>query len=177
MAEQTNIKSDDLSEYLGQEYIDQIAHRKTKKLDEQIEQIEYTNLRDITCECETLILRSNVAKLILPTEPMIKYESRLNFLQYNDGTFKNLRRGCYWLVDDMYKFEHIGFSKKLNSTNHNRPDSADRQINPSDDCKDAIDINETIPISHLRYLVCADCNLGPLGWHDSNLNESYLYVW
>lgn len=178
MAHSANKEPDQLTEHLGQEFMNKIAASKIEDPDGQSETKEYTNSQDISCECKTIILKPNIGKLILPTESMIKYESKLNFLQYNDGTFKNLKRGCYWLVDDMYKFEHIGFSKKLDSTNH----PSQKQINSAEVSATNHDVKtrtqeEVIPISHLRYLVCADCNLGPLGWHDSNLNESYLYVW
>lgn len=110
-----------------------------------------TNSKEIHCECKTLILRPQQAKLILPTESMI--EKNVQFLQYDGETFKRLVRGCYWLVDDMFKFEQIGYTKEINGV---------ANIKSSDT---------------LRYLVCAECNLGPLGWFDSKTNESYLYVW
>lgn len=178
MTEQTNEKPNPLVEHLGQDYIDKIANISAENQDEVSEIKNYTNSHDITCECKTIILKQNVGKLIIPTDSMKKYESKLNFLQYNDGSFKNLKRGCYWLVDDMYKFEHIGFSKKLDSTNHPSLKQIGSTTNAHDgDQQNSEPKEEVIPISHLRYLVCADCNLGPLGWHDSNLGESYLYVW
>lgn len=39
----------------------------------------------------------------------------------------------YWVVDDMFTFENIGFS------------------NTVENCK---------------YLICADCEMGPVGYHD-----------
>lgn len=45
----------------------------------------------------------------------------------------------FWLVEDMYHFENVGFSKVVNG------------------CE--------------QYLVCADCEIGPIGWtniHDRN---------
>lgn len=44
---------------------------------------------------------------------------------------ENLRN--YWTVDDMFKFENIGFSNTLQNT---------------------------------KYLICADCEMGPVGYHD-----------
>ncbi|XP_029429789.1 guanine nucleotide exchange factor MSS4 [Rhinatrema bivittatum] len=38
----------------------------------------------------------------------------------------------HWLVDDMYSFENIGFTKD---------------------------------VGNIKYLICADCEIGPIGWH------------
>lgn len=37
-----------------------------------------------------------------------------------------------WLVEDMFDFENVGFSKNVDD---------------------------------LKYLICADCERGPIGWH------------
>jgi len=49
----------------------------------------------------------------------------------------------FWLVDDMFHFENIGFSKTVDST--------------------------------VKYLICADCEIGPIGWHDIR-NQTEFYV-
>lgn len=111
---------------------------------------ELYNSKKISCGCNTLILRPNHAKLILPSDSMKEAEKHLKFLQSSDECFKNLTRGCYWLVDDMYKFEQIGYSKELK--------------------------DDSVP-KGLKYLFCAECDLCPLGWFDESTKESYLYVW
>lgn len=47
----------------------------------------------------------------------------------------------FWLVDNMFTFENIGFS------------------NTVDGCK---------------YLVCADCDMGPVGYHELDTKLSYI---
>ncbi|XP_066986652.1 guanine nucleotide exchange factor MSS4 homolog [Macrobrachium rosenbergii] len=47
----------------------------------------------------------------------------------------------WWVVDDMFTFDNIGFSHTVGST---------------------------------KYLVCADCERGPVGWHDNNTRKSYV---
>ena len=47
-----------------------------------------------------------------------------------------------WLVQDMFHFENIGFSKKVNGTE--------------------------------QYLICADCEIGPIGWHDMQNKKEYF---
>ena len=39
----------------------------------------------------------------------------------------------FWVVDDMFTFENVGFSNTVNG---------------------------------IKYLICADCEVGPIGWHD-----------
>ena len=46
-----------------------------------------------------------------------------------------------WLVEDMYHFENVGFTKNVNATE--------------------------------KYLVCADCEVGPIGWTDVNNRKEY----
>lgn len=47
----------------------------------------------------------------------------------------------FWAVDDIYKFENMGFSNTVGDT---------------------------------KYLVCADCEIGPLGWHNLQTKVSYV---
>lgn len=47
----------------------------------------------------------------------------------------------YWMVDDMFIFENIGFSNT---------------------------------VDNMKYLICADCDMGPVGWHDLTEKKSYI---
>ncbi|XP_046739035.1 guanine nucleotide exchange factor MSS4 homolog [Diprion similis] len=47
----------------------------------------------------------------------------------------------YWMVDDMFTFENIGFSNT---------------------------------VENLKYLICADCEIGPVGWHNLTDQKSYI---
>jgi hypothetical protein len=47
----------------------------------------------------------------------------------------------FWVVDDMFTFENIGFSN---------------------DCGD------------YKYLICADCEMGPFGYHDISTKKNYV---
>lgn len=47
----------------------------------------------------------------------------------------------YWMVEDMFTFENIGFSNT---------------------------------VDNMKYLICADCEMGPVGWHDLNEKKSYI---
>ena len=47
----------------------------------------------------------------------------------------------HWVVDDMFKFENIGFSKDVGT---------------------------------IKYLICADCEVGPIGWHDTQEKKAFF---
>lgn len=46
-----------------------------------------------------------------------------------------------WLVEDMFHFENVGFTKTVNGGE--------------------------------KYLICADCEIGPIGWTDVRNNKEY----
>ena len=46
----------------------------------------------------------------------------------------------YWVVDDMFTFENLGFSNTVGG---------------------------------IKYLICADCEVGPIGWHDTTDKTAY----
>ena len=49
----------------------------------------------------------------------------------------------FWLVEDMWHFENVGFSKTVGDS--------------------------------VKYLICADCEVGPIGWHSlQNTKEFFV---
>ncbi|XP_053102452.1 guanine nucleotide exchange factor MSS4 [Hemicordylus capensis] len=46
----------------------------------------------------------------------------------------------HWLVDDMFSFENVGFTKD---------------------------------VGNIKFLVCADCEIGPIGWHCLDDKKSF----
>jgi guanine nucleotide exchange factor len=47
----------------------------------------------------------------------------------------------FWLIDNMYTFENVGFSNTVGT---------------------------------IKYLICADCEIGPIGWHDITNTSAYF---
>lgn len=134
-----------------------------------------TNSKDIYCACKTLILRSKQAKLMTATESMQPVEHTLTNVKFKDRFFDDITKGCYWMIDDMYKFEQMGYSKIV----PNNPSTNSSETNgdqPIDSTHDSSNTKKELA-DGLRYLCCADCNVGPLGWFDSKTKESYLFVW
>lgn len=167
-----------LHELLGEERLNEIA---TKNQDGDIMNLH--NAQEIYCECNTLILKPNTARLILPDDYISTLEKETRFLQQGDKSFKNLARGCYWLVDDMYKFEQMGFTRVVprNEPSKDRletdkQESHGTNSNGSDDTHSK-STEDTLLTDGLRYLACAECNVCPLGWMHPQTKESYLFVW
>lgn len=179
---------DRLVQIVGQARLEEIA--KEEQDDEQVSYL--TNSQDIVCDCKTLILRPKHAKLILPTEEMLKVEKELKFFQQGDKIFKHIIHGCYWLIDDMYKFEQMGYTKEISSKNLNRPATTETDSANTDNTSNSTTLDDPTgqtqqPTSStkttssvligLRYLACAECNLCPLGWFNPETKDSYLNVW
>lgn len=139
-----------LSAVLGDDLLEKIASRDSTD--------SLNNSCEIRCDCDTIILKPNTAKLIPATDSMLDVERELSNYQTSGRILEEIVRGCYWLVDDMYKFEHMGYTKEINAQNLSQTS------------------NSSI-LNGLRYLACAECNLCPLGWFDPNTKESYLHIW
>lgn len=65
-----------------------------------------------------------------------------NHISQPDGTLDGDTLTAHWLVDDMYTFENVGFSKD---------------------------------VGKIKYLICADCEIGPIGWHNLD-NKKCFYI-
>lgn len=61
--------------------------------------------------------------------------------QKSGEEFQNEALTGFWLVENIYNFENMGFSRTVDD---------------------------------IKYLACAECDVGPLGWHD--LKDKKCYV-
>lgn len=176
-----------LKDILGEDRLKELTVEDDEKKDSEVPSL--INAKEIFCECNILILKPLNARLILPTESMLEVEKDLKFLQHSDRISKTLARGCYWLVDDMYKFEQMGYTKEFNFNDQQKkpcetkeesssnPKEENEQQQSQQDTFQPADNKKQLNSSTLRWLACAECNLCPLGWYDSETKESYLYVW
>ncbi|MBN3285725.1 MSS4 factor, partial [Polyodon spathula] len=57
-----------------------------------------------------------------------------------EGSVSGEQLKDHWLVDDMYTFENVGFTKD---------------------------------VGNIKYLICADCEVGPIGWHCLDDKKSF----
>lgn len=63
-------------------------------------------------------------------------QSRNNIEELESETFKE-----FWVVEDMFTFENIGFSNS---------------------------------VGDFKYLICADCEMGPVGYHVISSKKNYV---
>lgn len=176
-----------LKEILGEGRVKELTIEDEEKKDGEVPSL--VNAKEIFCECNILILKPLNARLILPTESMLEVERDLKCLQHSDRISKTLARGCFWLVDDMYKFEQMGYTKEFNfkdqqggssektESSSSSPKGKNEQQQSQQVQFQAVDDKKQLNSSTIRWLACAECNLCPLGWYDSKTKESYLYVW
>lgn len=175
-----------LKEILGEGRVKELTIEDEEKKDSEAPSL--VNAKEIFCECNILILKPLNARLILPTESMLEVERDLKCLQHSDRISKTLAHGCYWLVDDMYKFEQMGYTKEFNFKDQQGGSYEKREEPPSSSSSQdkneqqqvqfqTVDDKKQLNSSTIRWLACAECNLCPLGWYDSKTKESYLYVW
>lgn len=60
----------------------------------------------------------------------------------SDQTSEGETLGDFWMVEDMFIFENVGFCNT---------------------------------VENMKYLICADCEVGPVGYHDiRNKKEFYI---
>lgn len=61
-------------------------------------------------------------------------------LSSTEGSVDGDTLTAHWLVDDMFSFENVGFTKD---------------------------------VGRIKYLICADCEIGPIGWHCLDDKKKY----
>lgn len=82
-------------------------------------------------KCKSIVLSADVASLHEETIELPNFAK--------DGEPEKVN--FWWKVDDMYKFENIGFSKDVGTK---------------------------------KFLTCADCEIGPIGVHDTTKPKEFL---
>ncbi|KAK1152677.1 hypothetical protein AOXY_G30778 [Acipenser oxyrinchus oxyrinchus] len=100
------------------------------------------NAKTVLCQrCGSKVLCPGMAlfaekELFLPA--MMKKRSTPGSL--GEGSVSGEQLKDHWLVDDMYAFENVGFTKD---------------------------------VGNVKYLICADCEVGPIGWHCLDDKKSF----
>ena len=101
------------------------------------------NSISVVCQfCDSKVLTPDVATFrrldghFLPAmrqKKMIATSTSEADSQGNNQRLEGDNLDDFWLVEDMFHFENVGFSKAVNN---------------------------------VKYLICADCEMGPIGFHD-----------
>lgn len=158
-----------LEQRLGGDIVKQLIGDQTQTTTQN----QLFNINSIACPaCTCSILKPSVGELILVDQELSDHENKLSFL-YN-ANLPNQIKQYHWLIDDMFKFENIGISKAIpNTLNINETTTSETT---KTECEPK-QVESTLEVdSSYRYLLCAECNFGPLGWKHSNSKCCYLQV-
>jgi len=103
------------------------------------------NSKSVVCQfCDSKVLTPDVATLKQLKDHFLPAMRQKRSFATNGGTEgpEGDHLDKFWMVEDMYHFENVGFSKAVNN---------------------------------VKYLICADCEMGPIGFHDpSSPKEFYV---
>ncbi|XP_048879842.1 guanine nucleotide exchange factor MSS4 [Brienomyrus brachyistius] len=101
------------------------------------------NTKSVLCQrCGSKVLCPGTAlfaekELFLPS---MRKKTESESIALTEGSVDGDTLTAHWLVDDMYSFENVGFTKD---------------------------------VGKVKYLICADCEIGPIGWHCLDDKKSF----
>lgn len=100
------------------------------------------NAKALAClRCNCKILPTNTGTYV--NDVALEKELHVMHKKQEEAGIKKEKIKQFFVVNDMYDFDNIGFTKPVN--------------------------NETV-----KYLICADCEVGPLGWHCISTKKNYV---
>uniref|UniRef100_A0A3B5MKC0 Guanine nucleotide exchange factor MSS4 n=1 Tax=Xiphophorus couchianus TaxID=32473 RepID=A0A3B5MKC0_9TELE len=90
------------------------------------------NIKSVLCQrCGSKVLCPGMA-VFAEIELFLPSMRKKSSLSNTEGSVDGDTLTAHWLVDDMFSFENVGFTKD---------------------------------VGKIKYLICADCEIGPIGWH------------
>ncbi|GAA5877760.1 hypothetical protein JCM3774_000747 [Rhodotorula dairenensis] len=126
-------------------------------MDDLVDPQDGTNKVNLYCpraDCRCLLLRAGAGTWVQGT----KHDIELPDLPRPMSTLSasneaaTPKRG-YWSVSSPLAFENIGFSRNTAA--------------PPSSASSSSTANPAAEAANIKYLTCADCDHGPLGWHDT----------
>ena len=101
---------------------------------------EKQNAKALTClRCPSKILPEKKGQFV----DDIEKELHVMHKKQEDAGVKKEKFKQFYVVNDMFDFDNIGFTKSVDNDS-------------------------------LKYLICADCEVGPLGWHCISTKKNYV---
>ena len=101
---------------------------------------EQKNSKCLTClRCDSKILPQNMGTF----EKDVEKSLHVMHKKQEDAGIKKEKLKQFFVVNDMFDFDNIGFTKPVD--------------------------NNTI-----KYLICADCEVAPLGWHCISSKKNFV---
>uniref|UniRef100_A0A4W5KXR0 Guanine nucleotide exchange factor MSS4 n=1 Tax=Hucho hucho TaxID=62062 RepID=A0A4W5KXR0_9TELE len=98
------------------------------------------NIKSVLCQrCGSKVLCPGMAVFAEKALFLPSMRKKTTITQ-SEGSVDGDTLTTHWLVDDMYTFENVGFTKD---------------------------------VGRIKYLICADCEIGPIGWHCLDDKKSF----
>ncbi|XP_029549586.1 guanine nucleotide exchange factor MSS4 [Salmo trutta] len=98
------------------------------------------NIKSVLCQrCGSKVLCPGMA-VFAEKELFLPSMRKKTTITQSEGSVDGDTLTTHWLVDDMYTFENVGFTKD---------------------------------VGRIKYLICADCEIGPIGWHCLDDTKSF----
>ncbi|KAM9859567.1 guanine nucleotide exchange factor MSS4 isoform 1-T2 [Aulostomus maculatus] len=98
------------------------------------------NRKSVLCQrCGSKVLCPGMA-IFAEKELVLPSMRKKSGLSAAEGSVDSDTLTAHWLVDDVYTFENVGFTKD---------------------------------VGRIKYLICADCEIGPIGWHCLDDKKSF----
>ncbi|KAK6319364.1 guanine nucleotide exchange factor MSS4 isoform X2 [Coregonus clupeaformis] len=98
------------------------------------------NIKSVLCQrCGSKVLCPGMA-VFAEKELFLPSMRKKTTITQSQGSVDRDKLTAHWLVDDMYTFENVGFTKD---------------------------------VGRIKYLICADCEIGPIGWHCLDDKKSF----
>ncbi|XP_024283303.1 guanine nucleotide exchange factor MSS4 [Oncorhynchus tshawytscha] len=98
------------------------------------------NIKSVLCQrCGSKVLCPGMA-VFTEKELFLPSMRKKTTITQSEGSVDGDTLTTHWLVDDMYTFENVGFTKD---------------------------------VGRIKYLICADCEIGPIGWHCLDDKKSF----
>ncbi|GAA5942111.1 polyamine acetyltransferase [Sporobolomyces koalae] len=108
------------------------------------------NRFDLYCpraECRCLLVKAGAAKWVIGAAQDLELPALPHKLGSTSSARESKERLGYWTLSSPLAFENIGFTRSV-------PTSSNSSTTEP-------------PHVQIKYLTCADCDFGPLGWHDT----------
>ncbi|BGP57837.1 hypothetical protein JCM8202_002492 [Rhodotorula sphaerocarpa] len=140
------------------------------EMGELVDSATGTNKVNLYCpraECRCCLLRAGAGKWVQETRNDFELPELPRLKSAPATTVPTPKRG-YWSVSSPLAFENIGFSR--NAAPPSSSSSASTAVTPTPTSSAGAAGNT------IKYLTCADCDHGPLGWHDTEGRDLGLEV-
>jgi hypothetical protein len=116
-----------------------------------IEKMDMSGLLDDERNSKSLVCQRCDSKILPSKKGQYSSENAKNLhvmhKKQEDAGIKLEKIEQFYIVEDMFDFDNVGFTKPVMVDND---------------------------VDDIKYLICADCEVGPIGWHCISTKKNYV---